>query len=72
LAADLAANGELPHSATFAVRDLEAAERHVEKLGVRVAERHGSTLTLDANDCYGAVWSFTDQALPGDPRQPLP
>lgn len=70
LAADLAAHGELPHSATFAVRDLEAAERHVEALGVAVADRHGDTLALDPADCYGARWQFIEGALPGDPRGP--
>ncbi|MBO0732290.1 MAG: hypothetical protein J2P57_23720, partial [Acidimicrobiaceae bacterium] len=39
LAADLDANGELPHSATFRVVDLEAAERHTDKLGIGVADR---------------------------------
>ncbi|MBO0730824.1 MAG: hypothetical protein J2P57_16325, partial [Acidimicrobiaceae bacterium] len=68
LAADLDANGELPHSATFRVVDLEAAERHTDKLGIGVADRRGDTLTLDPDDCYGAVWSFTERAIPGDPR----
>jgi hypothetical protein len=68
LAGDLAANGELPHSATFRVRDAAAAERHAEKLGIRVAERHGQTVTLDPADCFGAVWSFTEWALPNHPR----
>jgi catechol 2,3-dioxygenase-like lactoylglutathione lyase family enzyme len=67
LAADLAANGELPHSATFRVRDAAAAERHAEKLGIRVVERHGATVTLDPSDCFGAVWSFTEWALPNHP-----
>ena len=68
LAVDLAAHGELPHSATFRVRDLAAAENHVESVGVRVADRGGASLTLEPADCYGAVWSFTEQDLPGDPR----
>jgi catechol 2,3-dioxygenase-like lactoylglutathione lyase family enzyme len=67
LAADLAANGELPHSATFRVRDAAAAERHAEKLGIRVAERRGQTVTLDPADCFGAIWSFTEWALPNHP-----
>jgi len=68
LAADLAANGELPHSATLKVRDLAAAEAHVEKLGIRVDERRSDSMTLDPAGCFGAVWSFTERDLPGDPR----
>lgn len=67
MAADLAAHGELPHSATFRVRDADAVERHAEKLGVRVAERQGETVTLAPDDCFGAVWSFTEWALPNRP-----
>ena len=66
--ADLAANGELPHSATLKVLDLAAAEAHAEKLGVRVVERGSDSVTLDPADCFGAVWSLTERAIPGDPR----
>lgn len=69
LARDLAANGPLPHAATFKVRDLDSAERHVAKVGVRVAERGGDTLVLDPGDCRDAVYAFTDRILPGDPRR---
>jgi catechol 2,3-dioxygenase-like lactoylglutathione lyase family enzyme len=68
LAADLASHGELPHAVSFRVRDLAAAERHVERLGIGVADRAGRTLTLDPADCFGAVWSFVEQDIPGDPR----
>jgi catechol 2,3-dioxygenase-like lactoylglutathione lyase family enzyme len=68
LAADLAANGELPHACTFKVRDLDAAERHVEKVGIRVADRRGDTFTADPADCFGAVYAFTTRVIPGDPR----
>src|SRR5438874_1106383 len=70
LAADLATNGELPHAASFRVRDLAAAERHVERMGVGVVDRAGDTLTLDPADCFGAVWSFVEQDIPNDPRGP--
>jgi catechol 2,3-dioxygenase-like lactoylglutathione lyase family enzyme len=68
IADDLAANGELPHACTFTVTDLEAVERHVGKVGVRVAERAGDTLVLDPADCFGAVYAFTTSTVPGDPR----
>jgi extradiol dioxygenase family protein len=68
MAADLAAHGELPYSATLRVRDLSSVEAHVEKLSIRVAEQGSRSITLDPADCFGAVWSFTDMDLPGDPR----
>jgi catechol 2,3-dioxygenase-like lactoylglutathione lyase family enzyme len=68
LARDLAAHGEMPHSATFKVRDLDAVERHVDKLGIAVHERSPGSVVLDPASCYGAVWAFTDRELPGDPR----
>ena len=70
LAADLAANGEIPHSATLRVRDLAAAESHIEKVGIRVAERGPDSLTLEPADCFGAVWCFSERDIPGDPRGP--
>ena len=68
LARDLAENGELPHAVTFKVLDLEAAERHVEKVGTRIVDRSGDTLTLDPDDTFEAVYTFTDRTIPGDPR----
>jgi hypothetical protein len=68
LGQDLAANGELPHAITFTVRDLDAAERHIENVGMRVAQRQESSLTIEPEDCFGALMSFTDATLPGDPR----
>ena len=68
LARDLAENGELPHAATFKVRDLEAAERHVEKVGTRIVDRSGDSFTLDPADTFEAVYAFTDRTIPGDPR----
>jgi catechol 2,3-dioxygenase-like lactoylglutathione lyase family enzyme len=68
MAADLAAHGELPYSATLRVRDLAAAESHIEKLGIGIVDRGRDNLTLDPSDCFGAVWSFTELDVPGDPR----
>jgi catechol 2,3-dioxygenase-like lactoylglutathione lyase family enzyme len=71
LAADLASHGELPHAASFRVRDLAAAERHVEKVGIGITDRAGDTLTLDPADCFGAVWSLVGHDIPNDPRPPV-
>ncbi|HUZ09166.1 MAG TPA: hypothetical protein VMU76_03265 [Acidimicrobiales bacterium] len=68
LGRDLADHGEIPHGLTFLVRDLDSAERHVEKLGVRVSERRAGSLVLDPRDTFNAVVGFTDELLPDDPR----
>jgi catechol 2,3-dioxygenase-like lactoylglutathione lyase family enzyme len=68
MATDLATNGEMPHSATFKVSDLDAVERHASSLGLSVAERTSDTLILDPADTFNAVWAFTTRELPGDPR----
>ena len=68
LARDLAEHGELPHAMTFKVGDLDAVERHAGRVGVRVAERAGETVTLEPEDLFGAVVAFTIRALPNDPR----
>jgi hypothetical protein len=68
LAVDLAENGELPHGCTFKVVDVEAAERHIDKVGVGVSDRSGDGFTLEPADCFGAVYAFTSRPVPGDPR----
>jgi hypothetical protein len=70
LARDLSDNGEIPHGVHFLVRDLDSVERHVEKLGIRVAERRGGAIVLDPRDTFNAVIGFTDEELAGDPRPP--
>jgi catechol 2,3-dioxygenase-like lactoylglutathione lyase family enzyme len=68
IARDQAVNGDLPHACTFTVVDLERAERHIEACGIRIADRAGTTFTLDPADCYNAVYAFTSESVPGDPR----
>ena len=69
-AAPRCANGQLPHAVTFRVADLEAAERHVATVGVRVLERAGEAVVLTPDDMFGAVVVLTElRALrlrPGD------
>ncbi|HEX5267396.1 MAG TPA: VOC family protein [Acidimicrobiales bacterium] len=71
LGLDLAANGELPHSVTWRVRDLDAVARHLERIGVGAGERAGETVTIDPADAFGAVLAFTTSRIPGDPRRPV-
>jgi len=68
LARDLAQHGELPHSLTFKVRDLRAAARHCETLGVGTRRDGPATFTIEPADAFGAVISFTEEELPSDPR----
>jgi catechol 2,3-dioxygenase-like lactoylglutathione lyase family enzyme len=68
LAADLAEHGALPHAATFKVADLEAAAGHARSLGLRVIEDGEGTISLDPAETFGALWAFTENVIPGDPR----
>jgi hypothetical protein len=68
LAADLATNGELPHALTVECADLQGAERHVDSMGLGVVDRAGDSFTIDPSEAFGAVISFTDRSIPGDPR----
>jgi catechol 2,3-dioxygenase-like lactoylglutathione lyase family enzyme len=68
LAKDLEASTELPHSVTFAVRDLDAVAAHASKLGVGIAERTDDTLLLEPADTFDAVFAFTTASIPNDPR----
>jgi catechol 2,3-dioxygenase-like lactoylglutathione lyase family enzyme len=65
---ELAANGELPNAVTFLVRDLDAAELHVTKVGARIAARGDGWFTADPADTFSAVLTFTTRRIPGDPR----
>jgi hypothetical protein len=63
-------NGDVPHECTFTVRDLASAERHVEQVGVGIIDRRSDGFTLDPADSFGALYSFTERVIPGDPRVP--
>lgn len=67
-AVDLAENGEIHHSATWKVRDLAAAQRHLESNNVKIVDGDGHTLIADPQTTHGAPMRFTDLAVPGDPR----
>ncbi|MFI5046530.1 MAG: VOC family protein [Acidimicrobiia bacterium] len=65
---ELAKNGELPNALTLLVRDLDAAQRHVEGCGVRIEERTPDTFAADPSTTFGTTFSFTTARIPGDPR----
>jgi catechol 2,3-dioxygenase-like lactoylglutathione lyase family enzyme len=68
LGRDLAEHGELPHSATFSVADLDAAASHLSNIGLSVTRREDETIVLDPAQSFGAVIAFTTARIPNDPR----
>jgi catechol 2,3-dioxygenase-like lactoylglutathione lyase family enzyme len=68
LGRDLAVHGELPHSATFSVANLDAAGRHLSDMGLSATHREDETITLDPAQSFGAVIAFTTASIPNDPR----
>jgi len=66
-AAELAHCGEMLHAVTFRVRDLDAAEAHLDKCRLSTCRtRH--ELEIEPSQAMGAVYRFSDRDLPGDPR----
>jgi catechol 2,3-dioxygenase-like lactoylglutathione lyase family enzyme len=56
---DHARNGDILHSLTFRVGDLEVAEAHLRAHGVALAGRDDTTIVADPDSTYGAVFAFT-------------
>jgi catechol 2,3-dioxygenase-like lactoylglutathione lyase family enzyme len=65
---DLERNGQLPHSFTMLVRDLEVARRHLASVGVPDLEVDASTVLIDPAATFGAHIALTSEPVPGDPR----
>jgi catechol 2,3-dioxygenase-like lactoylglutathione lyase family enzyme len=68
LADDLERAGQLPHSFTMLVRDLDAARRHLASVDVPVVELDTTTVLVDPAVSYGARIELTSEPVPGDPR----
>lgn len=60
---DHARNGDILHSLTFRVADLDAAEAHLRVHGITLAGRDDTTLVADPDTTYGAVLAFTTAVL---------
>ena len=65
---DLERNGQLPHSCTFLVRDLDVARRHLADVDVPTVHVDESTVLIDPTVSLGARIELTDEPVPGDPR----
>jgi catechol 2,3-dioxygenase-like lactoylglutathione lyase family enzyme len=55
---DHARNGDIFHSLTFRVADLDRADTHLRNHGIGVVGRDDTTLIADPTDAYGAVLAF--------------
>jgi hypothetical protein len=64
--------GALPadkyHALTWKVSDLGRVASHLERSGVVIANRNGSTIVTDVSTGFGVPWGFTTDSVPGDPR----
>jgi len=65
---DLEANGEGVHAVTFKTLNLERASEFLKSKGQRIEFESADTLVLNTGDSFGMVVSFTDRAIPNDPR----
>lgn len=53
---------------TFRVRDVPAVRAHISKLQLDCEYEDEHFVTLNRAHGLGVCWSFTDEAIPGDPR----
>jgi catechol 2,3-dioxygenase-like lactoylglutathione lyase family enzyme len=65
---DQAEHGDLPHSMSWRVKDLDAAAAHVESIGCRIVERSDDGFLIDPADLFNGVVYCTTRSLPNDPR----
>ena len=57
------------HSVTFKVKNLDQAADYLRKTGVGVLSREGAgSVAIDPAAIMGAVYIFTERAIPNDPR----
>ncbi len=65
---DLEANGEGVHAVTFKTMNLKRAAEFLKSKRQRIESESADTLVLNTGDSFGMVVSFTDRAIPNDPR----
>ena len=56
-------HGDILHSLTFRVADLDRAEAHLRAHGIALAVRDDTTLITDPTTTYGAVLGFTTESV---------
>jgi catechol 2,3-dioxygenase-like lactoylglutathione lyase family enzyme len=65
---DLEANGEGVHAVTFKTLNLKRASEFLKSKGQRIEAESADMLVLNTRGTFGMVVSFTDRAIPNDPR----
>ncbi len=65
---DLEANGEGVHAVAFKTLNLQRAAEFLKSKGQRIESEDSNTLVLNPGDSFGMMVSFTDRAIPNDPR----
>jgi catechol 2,3-dioxygenase-like lactoylglutathione lyase family enzyme len=59
--------GNMIYGITFSVRDLDSAEAWLDKKSIRTSRPRDGLLAADPEDCFGAAYFFTTDALPEVP-----
>ncbi|MFU8945511.1 VOC family protein [Mycetocola zhadangensis] len=67
-AADMEANGEIHHAATYRVQDLDATEEYFASKGIKTLSRDDQTLVTDPATTQGVPFRWTTWDVPGGPR----
>jgi catechol 2,3-dioxygenase-like lactoylglutathione lyase family enzyme len=67
-ARELERNGEMIYSVTFRLEDLDAGIAHLRKCGLEPSQRRDGTAVLEPAQALGAVFGFTGEDVPNDPR----
>ena len=65
---DLEANGEGVHAVTFKTLNLKRAADYLRSKNQRIEAEAADSFTLNVSDSFGMPMSFTDRAIPNDPR----
>lgn len=65
---DQAAHGDMPHSISLRVKNLDAAAAHVESIGCSIIEPTDDTFLIDPADLFNGVVYCTTRSLPNEPR----
>jgi hypothetical protein len=65
---DLSANGEIHHSATYRVKDLDVAEEYLKSRGIVTVARDDDTILTDPRTTHGVPFRWTVWDVPGGPR----
>ena len=65
---ELEKNGEMIYSVTFRLEDLDAGIGHLRECGLTPSLRRDGSAVLDPSQALGAVFGFSGEDVPNDPR----